>query len=871
MESTKVIKVKYGNTLRRFNACLDENGELDLDINGLRAKVITLFNLVPDADLTLTYIDEDGDVVTLVDDEDLHDVMRQRLKFLRITVLLNIEKDGRSHTRSSGSSTPMRSPFNLRPFQDGNAGVAPMRSPFDLRPFQDGNAGVAPMRPPFDLRPFQDGNAGVAEFIKSVPEPLLEAFSKLSTDFTSKAASSAPVLSEVLTCLSKMGESYLNSVSPSEVGADSSTHNRSSDNSVDPLVTENTKAPQADSKQELLPTAELKDSNSKLNEVGTTGPVSRAGIASNVPATDNKEANVESNVAPVASNDPSVDKRKETKKESKYAPIACSDCANDPSVDKRKETKKESKYPPVACSDCASDGRKGTKKGSVDHYGEKLADCVASTWNAGYPRPYNPDPSHITCLDSGISKKISSDGRNYAAPNFGNPFSDCPFTGMPPVNNSLLSTGARPRPPLFKRSYKDAMGGTFHKGIQCDGCGVHPITGPRFKSKVKEDYDLCSICFSDMGNEADYIRIDWPARQHPWSFKMSHDPMQQPEVHSPAQPYPSIGCGIRVRQPHLDSRFILDVNVIDGTVMAPSIPFTKTWRMRNTGNAVWARGTRLVWIGGDRFSEKDSVEICRDCVPIGEELEISVDFTAPEFPGRYISYWRMAAPSGQTFGQRVWVLIQVDSSLKDLLGDSMPVINLNFPPSSGGSKSPQIIDVNVEPVVDGGLVEVNEPVKPIVKEHANKNQELNFPIDDNLLATNVVPGPVSPENNSSVSYPIIDFSDAAPISGVDKAALDQAALEEVMGKNDGVEQSLLKALDEMGFKCDAFNKEILRMHEYDLEETVNHLCGVGEWDPILEELKEMGFNDTELNKKLLRKNNGSLKRVVMDLIAVEKY
>ena len=185
MESTKVIKVKYGNTLRRFNVCVDENGQLDLDINGLRAKVITLFNLVPDADLTLTHIDEDGDVVTLVDDEDLHDVTRQRLKFLKTTALLNIEKDGRSHTRSSGSSTPMRSPFNLCPFQDGNAGVA--------------------------------------EFIKSVPEPLLEAFSKLSTDFASKVASSAPVLSEVLTCLSKMGESYLNSVPASDGGADSST------------------------------------------------------------------------------------------------------------------------------------------------------------------------------------------------------------------------------------------------------------------------------------------------------------------------------------------------------------------------------------------------------------------------------------------------------------------------------------------------------------------------------------------------------------------------------------------------------------------------------------------------------------------------
>lgn len=46
------------------------------------------------------------------------------------------------------------------------------------------------------------------------------------------------------------------------------------------------------------------------------------------------------------------------------------------------------------------------------------------------------------------------------------------------------------------------------------------------------------------------------------------------------------------------------------------------------------------------------------------ELDVAVDFTAPESPGRYISYWRMASPSGQKFGQRVWVLIQVFSSLQ---------------------------------------------------------------------------------------------------------------------------------------------------------------------------------------------------------------
>lgn len=183
--------------------------------------------------------------------------------------------------------------------------------------------------------------------------------------------------------------------------------------------------------------------------------------------------------------------------------------------------------------------------------------------------------------------------------------------------------------------------------------------------------------------------------------------------------------------------------------------------------------------------------------------------------------------------------MQVDYP-KDLLGDFIiPVLNLNLPPSGGEPKRSQIIDVNVEPVVDGDLNEVNEPVaKPTVKENADGDELLMLPLDS-LLATDV-PGRVSEEKNSPVSYPIIDLSDnAPPISGFDQAALDQAAMEEEIGKNSGVEEALLRTLNEMGFMCDEFNREILSLHGYDLEESVNHLCGVGEWDPILEELREM--------------------------------
>lgn len=109
-----------------------------------------------------------------------------------------------------------------------------------------------------------------------------------------------------------------------------------------------------------------------------------------------------------------------------------------------------------------------------------------------------------------------------------------------------------------------------------------------------------------------------------------------------------------------------------------------------------------------------------------------------------------------------------------------------------------------------------------------------------------------------------------------------------------MEDKLLGELKEMGFGKVDLNKQVLRMNEYDLDQAVDDLCGVSEWDPILEELEEMvgsltspsclpirvsynntacdvqGFHNTEMNKKLLTKNNGSIKRVVMDLIAGEE-
>ncbi|KAH7284418.1 hypothetical protein KP509_34G053800 [Ceratopteris richardii] len=113
----------------------------------------------------------------------------------------------------------------------------------------------------------------------------------------------------------------------------------------------------------------------------------------------------------------------------------------------------------------------------------------------------------------------------------------------------------------------------------------------------------------------------------------------------------------------LDARFVQDVTIFEGTELSPGTRFTKIWRMRNIGNLPWPPATQIVYAGGDPLGTKlsASVELPEGGLPCEEEVNIAVDFVAPVSLGRYVSHWRLRAPSGQKFGQKVWVLIVVGS------------------------------------------------------------------------------------------------------------------------------------------------------------------------------------------------------------------
>lgn len=370
-----LVQVNYGNSLRRFNAAVDENAQLELDMDGLRAKILSLFSFPPDADLTLTYIDEDGDVVTLVDDDDLRDAMKQQLKFLRIDVVLNNDKGGRFSARTSGNSTPLRSP-RVPPLPNINSAATP-------------------------------------EVLKSLPEPLREVLS-MSLNLASKATSSSPVFSELVDCLSKMVLQE-NPDLKSQLGGDTQA-TASETPVVQPVPLGSNVAKEGDRPEVSVKPTSL-EPNSKMNQEADSQNVT-GGVGTKVtPAT----ATVDLNFPPGESN-----------------PF---------------------RHP---AQKCTGDNGKAVKQVKAHDFGK----CVdGSSSSSSVPQKTSVDKSKTTSV-------------------YNNAFNECPFLGLPHLSDQTVPPSTARRVHPFKRNYTDAMGGIFHRGVRCDGCGVHPITGPRFKSKV---------------------------------------------------------------------------------------------------------------------------------------------------------------------------------------------------------------------------------------------------------------------------------------------------------------------------------------------------------------------------------------------------
>jgi len=113
-------------------------------------------------------------------------------------------------------------------------------------------------------------------------------------------------------------------------------------------------------------------------------------------------------------------------------------------------------------------------------------------------------------------------------------------------------------------------------------------------------------------------------------------------------------------------KWIADLNLDDKNMTAPPIlvpgqDFTKGWRVQNDGTCAWPADFELAFTNGNRIEAAmggSSVKLGRSVQP-GEQIDINVNLRAPQSYGVFQGFWRIHDQRGQSFGETVWVGVQV--------------------------------------------------------------------------------------------------------------------------------------------------------------------------------------------------------------------
>jgi hypothetical protein len=111
---------------------------------------------------------------------------------------------------------------------------------------------------------------------------------------------------------------------------------------------------------------------------------------------------------------------------------------------------------------------------------------------------------------------------------------------------------------------------------------------------------------------------------------------------------------------------VSDVSVPDWSNLERDQPFTKTWRIKNSGDCAWEENTALVFDSGEVMDGPGELPLGYRVEP-GEEAVISVDLLAPQKPGKYTGYWKLRSQNGAAFGtgpegkNPLWVSINVET------------------------------------------------------------------------------------------------------------------------------------------------------------------------------------------------------------------
>ncbi len=137
-----------------------------------------------------------------------------------------------------------------------------------------------------------------------------------------------------------------------------------------------------------------------------------------------------------------------------------------------------------------------------------------------------------------------------------------------------------------------------------------------------------------------------------------------------------------------NATYVADVTIPDGTVMTAGTKFTKTWTVKNSGTTTWTKEYQLIYLDGIMGTNNlQAVKLTQDVAP-GATIDISVDFTAPQTNGPYVSYWKMYNAAGYVFGDALNLQFSVGSATSTSAPQASATETATFTSTPGTTTTP---------------------------------------------------------------------------------------------------------------------------------------------------------------------------------------
>jgi hypothetical protein len=103
--------------------------------------------------------------------------------------------------------------------------------------------------------------------------------------------------------------------------------------------------------------------------------------------------------------------------------------------------------------------------------------------------------------------------------------------------------------------------------------------------------------------------------------------------------------------------YLEDITIPDGTDVNPSDSLDKRWMVENNGTCNWDYRFGLKLIAGPAMGADPEQALYP--ARSGNQVEVQIQFTAPQEPGLYRSAWQAADPEGKFFGDPIFIEINV--------------------------------------------------------------------------------------------------------------------------------------------------------------------------------------------------------------------